>query len=145
MANKFRTTVRVEGLQDALRKLRKVSDRGTSEKVLKGAIRDGGEIVRERASQLAPVGTEPLSGRSVRLRDGLRVRTAGRAGFFTDSDGVWIQVAPLKEVSHANLQEFGTKNHAAQPFMRPAYDQTEGKVIATVRGKIADAIKKATR
>lgn len=143
MANSFRTTIRVEGIEEAVRKLRKVADAATSRQTLEDALKDSAELVRKRASELAPVGTDPVQRK--RLRDGLRIRPAGRMGFFGTKDGVWIQVAPLLEVSHANLQEFGTTHHAPQPFMRPAYDQQEQAVIDLVRKRVADATERAAR
>jgi HK97 gp10 family phage protein len=49
------------------------------------------------------------------------------------------------EMRHGHLQEFGTVNHAAQPFMRPAFRLKRTKVLRRIQTAISRAIKAAGR
>lgn len=48
------------------------------------------------------------------------------------------EVAP--HVSYAQFLEFGTYKMAAQPFMRPAYEENRGAILDLFRGNIALAL-----
>lgn len=41
---------------------------------------------------------------------------------------------------HAHLQEFGTVNMKAQPFFRPAFDETKAEVAQTIREVLHDGL-----
>ncbi len=45
----------------------------------------------------------------------------------------------------AVTQEFGTVNHAAQPFMRPAWDETKDQVLDSVKDQLGAEIEKAAK
>lgn len=129
--------VRVDGVENMLRELRRVTDRATAEGELMDALMKGGEPIRDSARRRAPVGTEAVSRR--RLSDGIVVRKPNNLY----RRGAEIKVAPLREVAHANLQEFGTRHHAAQPFMRPAFDEQKHRAVEIVRRELAAAIRRA--
>ena len=42
-------------------------------------------------------------------------------------------VGPDRRAFHARLQEFGTEHHAAQPFMRPAWDKHKGALLGRLK------------
>ncbi|MGQ3041110.1 MAG: HK97-gp10 family putative phage morphogenesis protein [Brevundimonas sp.] len=44
----------------------------------------------------------------------------------------------------AHLQEFGTRHHAPQPFMRPAWDAGKDRVLDDLKQSLGDEIMKAT-
>lgn len=48
------------------------------------------------------------------------------------------------DVRHGHLQEFGTVNHEAQPFMRPAFRLKKAKVMRRIAAAVSKAIKKAS-
>jgi HK97 gp10 family phage protein len=48
------------------------------------------------------------------------------------------EVAP--HVSYAPYVEFGTWKMAAQPYMRPAYEENRGAILDLFRGNIALAL-----
>lgn len=45
----------------------------------------------------------------------------------------------------AHLQEFGTKHHGPQPFMRPAWDAGKGEVLASLKESLGTQIGKAAK
>jgi HK97 gp10 family phage protein len=46
---------------------------------------------------------------------------------------------------YAHLQEFGTSNHAAHPFMRPAWDSEKDNALSIIRRELGNEIMAAAR
>jgi HK97 gp10 family phage protein len=46
---------------------------------------------------------------------------------------------------YAHLQEFGTSNHAAHPFMRPAWDSEKDAALSIIRRELGNEIMAAAR
>lgn len=125
--------VRINGLaelQQALQQLPAKMERN----VLRGALRAGGNVLRDEAKSLVPVDTGAL-------RDTIRVSTRARGGQVTAR--VLAGSRKKGEAFYAHLVEFGTAPHKiagpvtiggnvvsniehpgtrAQPFLRPALD-----------------------
>lgn len=76
------------------------------------AVKEAAEPVRAQAQTLAPWRTGALAGsiRIVGVLNKVAVRAGGKGPFY------------------ARFQEYGTKNMAANPFLRPAVDQRGDKV-----------------
>lgn len=55
---------------------------------------------------------------------------------------VQISVGPGRH-PQAITQEFGTRFHAAQPFMRPAWDEQKGQMLGTIKRELWADIEKA--
>lgn len=72
------------------------------------------------------------------------MRGARRAAKGTGSF-VEMHVGPKKGRNSkvGSLQEFGTAHHAAQPFMRPAYDMHKGEAVGIIRADLGGEIMKA--
>ena len=54
-------------------------------------------------------------------------------------------VGDRKKGYHAHLVEFGTSKMAAQPFLRPAWDATKDKVLASISDEIWKALAKSAK
>lgn len=138
--------VRVEGLRElnaALSELPKATGRNvlkrTAEKALKPFI--------EMARQLVPV----LSGR---LKNSLKISTRlsrRQASLARKEKKSYLEMyAGASALPHAHLVEFGTKNIKgavrsskglpAQPFMRPAWDQTKNRVLEITKTELGKEI-----
>lgn len=125
-------TATVQGIDDAIEAMLDLKkDLGVE--ALTAAAVAGGEVVRERASELAPrskgSGNHPKGGHAA---DHLLVvprpgAGEGRARVGPDKDGWYLQFA-----------EFGTRNKAARPFLRPALDETRDET----RQAMIDALKR---
>ena len=68
------------------------------------------------------------------------MRTARRV-----APGVFAEafVGVTKNVGHAVPQEFGTVNHPAQPFMRPAWDAEKETALDIIKNELGGQITKA--
>lgn len=125
--NLMRPKFRINGFKELERKLARMS-RAFSERKNGQTMRDGAEIVLAEMQMLAPV----LTGG---LRDSLEIV----------DDGGSVYVGPVKggSGSRAHFLEFGTVNMPAQPFIRPAFDNTEGQVKTRISSTISTEIDKA--
>lgn len=85
-------------------------------RVMRGALLSGAEVIRRRAAQNAPYAPGPPD-----LRDNIGKNYVRR----TDEQAA-VAVGPVRGFAYGLPQELGTRKHAAQPFMRPAFD-TEGQ------------------
>lgn len=115
---------------------------------LRKALRAGGKIVLALAKSRVPRDTGALA-RGLRLRAlkrsrvrlGVRVMTPPREKLKIDPDAKGYYPAHV-ELGHKKPD--GTQV-PAQPFLRNAHDQSEGRVVATVRSELARLLAQAWR
>lgn len=83
-----------------------------SKRMLREALAEAiGEPMRKRMAQLAPHEPGPPD-----IRDAIVISNAR----LRDEAGVYV--GPARGFFYGYFQEFGTANHSAQPFVRPAFD-----------------------
>lgn len=164
----MKVTVKVDGLREldaALGELSKASARSVLHRVLRRAA----EPIAEKARQLAP--DDPATGApdlrtSIAVSSKLRnpvgkaefaavmraggskaearaaLREARRAGSTSFAE---MHVGPSQGGGHGVLQEFGTVHHAAQPFMRPAWEAHKEQALDIIKRDLGDEIDKAAK
>ena len=138
-------TVKVEGgkdLQRALDELSKSAGKG----VVRRALMTAAKTFVERAESLAPNDPATYEGDlastiAVSTKLSTRQRRAHRKMFKDDKASVEV-FAGAGPVPQAHLQEFGTRHHAAQPFMRPAWMATKEQVLSGLKKEIKTEIDK---
>lgn len=127
----------VNGLSEIISKLHNLPDK-LEKKVLRAAVRQGANIVRDKAREFVRKDTENLK-KSI-IVSGAK----GKPGTIA------YRIKPItrkkgKAVFYGYFLEYGTSKMAAKPFMRPAYDEAGedviNKVIDTVKSKIDEATK----
>lgn len=126
----FKATVKIDGLaqlRDGLAELPKA----TSNNVLKRALTKAAEPIRADAERLAPKLKGGLA-RSIKV--GTKLSKSQKSKHKKQSP-VEVFVGPSGSTKSIT-QEFGAAHHAAQPYMRPAWDNNVGKALATVRDDI---------
>lgn len=139
MANK---QIRIEGDERLLRQLRALDAR-TRGRILASIVEAAAKPITVVAQQKAPRAAvhrtgdkrppKPLAD-SIRyemLKKGANVATAG--------------VGPTKDVWYAHFNEFGTVKMAAQPFLRPAYDEKRASTVEQMRRGLRQQIDVARR
>lgn len=105
------------------------------EKTLAKAVSAGGAIMQAEMVARAPVrqdgGIKKLSKKSRygRLPGFLKASIGRRRADRESPTTVSYIVGVLRRAFYANFLEFGTRHQAAQPFIRPAAEQTEGQVV----------------
>jgi hypothetical protein len=147
-------------------------DGPTGERILRKALRAGGEIVQAAISERAPVRTKGLGGNSGNpaydlppgaLKSDIRVNVTKDKE--SNSFAVYIEpgkytkfVATLQEYGHNmvvggrlfNWRKRGKGKHVGfvegKPFVRPAWDESEAAAIAAIEESItADILKEVEK
>lgn len=130
--------VRIEGWEHLRRQFRELGDR-MQKNVVRGSMRSAATPVMKEAQRLAPIDEYDLRN-AIALTVSVRKNESfGAVGIKRRQEG-----APAR---YAHLQEFGTRHHRAQPFLRPALDNKKGEVIdrfaAAVKSQITRLALKA--
>lgn len=160
-----RTKLRVDGaseLNDALNDLSKA----TSGNVLKRAVSRAGAFIAEKAIERAPkdegklkreikvskakiitAGKQAFAAAmkegSTRAEAAQAARNANREAGGTGRSAI-THVGPTKAAGQGILQEFGTKRHKPQPFMRPTWDEYGPQCTTIMSDALKEEIDKAT-
>lgn len=139
-------TIRVDGFKEldaALQEMKTATARGTVRRAMMKAF----QPMAEDASGIAPDDPRtpsPDLHRSIKVGDTLK---AGRSMFtkgFGFADGqVTVWMGPTREgYPQAMMQEFGTVNQPAQPYMRPAWDAGKDQLLEDLKANLAAEITK---
>jgi HK97 gp10 family phage protein len=128
---------KVEGLRELERALAELP-KATAKNTLKRTLKLAAQPIADHAQRLAPRDTGGLA-------EGIMVTTkkpkrhkpkSGRA--FAE-----IYIGPKARSVNAVPQEFGTVNHPAQPFMRPAWDAEQMTALDIIKNELGGQITKA--
>lgn len=153
------TSVKVEGLAEIEANLRsldsKVLAKNVTKRALLLALRPTAEAARAKAPDDPETQGDDLK-RSIVASDRLTKRQAGMArsasgggprmkanGFRSDPKTTVTVYAGPGSLPQAHMQELGTVNHGAQPFLRPAWDQTKGQILPALSQHFKAEIGKA--
>lgn len=140
------------GVDGLLGKLEEISD-DLRRKGGRSALRRAGNVIVDRAKSNARRLDDPHTGRSI--ADNVALRWNGRVFRRTGNlafrigvlHGAVLQNHPDKAVNaptpHWRLLEFGTEKMKAQPFMRPAAENSIDQVVATFTSEYSKAIDRA--
>ncbi|WP_340241358.1 HK97-gp10 family putative phage morphogenesis protein [Sulfitobacter pontiacus] len=111
---------------------------------LRPALVKGAQDIADAMEQLAPEDTGDLVNTiSVTGPGGTTPAYASGGGSVTLANNQAAVTVGSPDMRHGHLQEFGTVNHEAQPFMRPAFRLKKAKVMARISRAVAKAIKNA--
>ena len=120
------------GSKDITRKLNEIAEDLATD-VLRQAAQNGADVYQLRMSQNAPRGDDPPH-----VADNIGINEIESHAKRT----VTMAIGPVTGFSYAWHQEYGTKFHAAQAFVRPTMDvysgEAEDEVAQTVREYIED-------
>jgi HK97 gp10 family phage protein len=162
------TSLKVEGLQEldaALSQFSKGVARGIARRALQaaatpvaeairaaapvdtGQLRDSIQVVVARAKggaggqaarKVYAAGGTASEALSALIAAGREAKAAGTAGTLAE-----VNVVAFAK-GHAHLQEFGTQHHAAHPFIRPGWEATKHRALATIKTLLWREIDKAS-
>ncbi len=144
-------SIRIEGLRELDKALGQLP-RATGKNVLRRVARKALEPIIEDAKGKAPVGI-PGPGSGGKLRDSLAVSTKlsrrqkalHKKMFPSQKSSVEVfgGVGAHAFVPQGVMQEFGTRFHGPQPFLRPAWDSGKNPALNSVKRNLWAEIKKA--
>lgn len=132
-------TVKVTGLKETKIALRKLPD-ATAKNVMRRVLRKGGKLIIDAAKSRVPKDDGDLL---KSLRVGTRLSSRQKRNFRKRNPHDVMMFVGAGPLPQAHLQEFGTKNHTAQPFLRPAWDANKRKVLDNIRKDMWQEIRKA--
>lgn len=133
-----RGRVAVDGLRGLDRALRELPETVRRDRVVQRALRRAARPIAERAAELAPVDRRPDRD-DVVLRDSMLIRGQTRG------DTVTVRVGPARDAWYGIVQEHGSADVPAQPFLRPAWDAARGGLVAGIGRDIWAGIRRAAR
>jgi HK97 gp10 family phage protein len=134
-----KTTVSIQGLREldeALGQLSPAAGKGVLRRVGRAALEPFDQAWRRKAPHLTGQLAESGSVGSKLSRGQRKEHERG------SSVEVFAGPGPNPQ---AITQEFGTKDHAAQPFARPAWDQTKDQTLEIVATQLGEEIQKAAQ
>lgn len=142
--NEVAVEAKIEGLKELTRKLAALSamDQG---KVIRNAGNAAGTVVVKRARATVPTGSVPhktYKGRWV--SPGFLSRSIKKSSRLSrDKNAVFVSIGVKGEAFYGTqFLELGTSTQPAQPWLRPALDDSKKQAIAIFREKILANIKK---
>lgn len=137
-------TVKVEGLKQLGERMKGLSA-DMNNRIARAATAAGAAVIRDAAKQKAPVRTGNLRKNIIvkRLPKGEATLTSEhivtvRQGKLTKKQ----RAAGLTDAFYGRFVEYGTAKNAAQPFLRPAYDQNKERAVEAIKDRIEKRLKK---
>lgn len=165
----FKSSVRVEGLKELEKTLATLS-KGIARNALRKAMAKAGEPIRDKAQSLAPRDTGELETSieistkvkntvgnaeyAAAMRAGLGVQAARSAlrdarrttkGSFAEVYVGPSQADNKKDAIKRIVQEFGSVNQPAQPYMRPAWASEQDNALEIAKRELAVEVNKAAQ
>jgi HK97 gp10 family phage protein len=124
---KVRTTLEgTEDLEAAIKQL----DENLQGEILRAAVDKGAEILRGAASSLAPTSADGSHGRE----PGFLSRNILKERQWTTTQATATTDVGMEKWKawYGRFQEFGTYKEPAQPFLRPAFDETKNDMVDAI-------------
>lgn len=172
---KFGPTMKLEGMKELQQAMEQIATKSTRTAVMRRALTKAAEPMRAKAEAWAPVRTGTLSegikisprvvneagnvAYNATMRAGgdqaaavgaMRdARRAARASGINPAIALYMGPTVAHGAFYGAFQEFGTKNHPPDPFMRPAFDAeaqaTVDRIAPLLRQEIDRAVARAAK
>lgn len=163
----LKTTMEVEGLAELETALLELP-KATQGNVLKRAAATAAADFADHASGLAPRGRTGKLSQEIKVSKP-KIIAPGKAAFAAamkegatraeaasaaraanaaaggKGKSVITNVGPTQAAFYGLFQEFGTRSHPPQPFMRPTWDALQFEMLETIAKTLADEIEKARK
>ena len=135
---------KVTGTADLMKAFQRL-EHAVSKQVMTEALLDAAEPMRSEAAAQAPRSDTPPH-----LADNIVVAPTrfGTNGKEVGPDVAAVAIGPSLQPGnffYGMFQEFGTSRHAAQPFMRPAFDSQRRAVRKRLAASVAAAMKRRSK
>jgi len=125
----------VQGLSDMIASMNNLPlALGTQKLILVRAAREGMEHTRVRMGELAPIDE---SQSEHRLKENIITVISEQS-----ATGCVARTGPSRKGFYGYFPEYGTTKQSPQPFARPAWDETQAQVLATIGTLIGNGIEK---
>lgn len=131
------TQVDMKSLDDIIKTLEKLND--LTQKQVNSAAKAGAKFIQRKAKDKAPVSLDGSNGKTRGfLKKNIKIKaekskTKGKKVYTVGIGG---------EAYYGVFAEYGTKKHAAKPFLRQALDENREELTRIVLGEIAKGVDK---
>lgn len=137
-------TVKLEGFKELESELAKLASPTARRASGRRALRKSAEPTVSLAQSLAPRGETGMLAPSVSIGTRLSKRQASlHRRMFRGSRSAVEMFLGAGPFSSAWNQEFGNRHHAAQPYLRPAWDHEKGPMLERLKTELWADIQKA--
>ena len=138
-------TVKVDGLAELGMRMKSLSE-DVNKKIGRAGVAAGAGLIARAARAKAPVDTGNLRKNIITKRIPPGESTLTSEYIVTVRQGKLTQkqrAKGLEDAFYGRFVEHGTAKTAAQPFLRPAYDENKMKAVETIKERIAARLAKA--
>lgn len=138
-------TLKIDGLSDLGKRLQTLSA-DMQGKVARAATAAGAVVIKNSAIQKAPEDTGNLKKNIIAKRLPKSETSLTSEHIVTVRKGKKTakqKAAGIRDAYYASFVEFGTAKMAAQPFLRPAFDQNKERAVDAMKNRLEARIKKA--
>lgn len=125
---------KVVGTRKLRRKIKRLQADVRGDLLAEAAL-EGAKPIAEDAQRRAPVRTGLLESEVIAVEFKRR-----RKGHSAE-----VGVGPSVKAPHGILQELGTAHHAAQPFLRPAFQAKRGRAVLRIGARLRRSIEQIAR
>ncbi len=132
--------VKVSGLREIEAALKNLP-KATAKNVVRRVLKTRAKPIADAAQRLAPIDDGDLQ-KSITV--GTKLSKAQRSKHRKRTPGTVEMFVGAGPNPQAHLQEFGTKDHPPQPFMRPAWDGGKEALLAGIKDDLWAEIQKAS-
>lgn len=131
---------KMDGLKDLeanLKKLKQGTGRGVMRRTIKKAAKPLADLMAYYAPDDPDTAVDDLT-QSIEITSRLtrNAKRMARAGL-NGSTAVEMFVGPASHAFHGFFQEEGTRHHAPQPFMRPAWEEDKMALAERIKKQLA--------
>lgn len=119
----------IQGLQDLLKKMDDLP-LVLKKTLIVRALRKGAEPIRAEAERRAPWDTGGLA-------ESMMITVSDQT-----AEGAIAKIGPSRKEFHGGFNEFGTAHMAAQPFLRPAFDEMQAEALRILGEDLAEGIER---
>lgn len=130
------------GFQDLLDRLGDVESLVAQKLAIARSLKAGGELIRDRAQELAPLLKEDEEGGNQAKRGQLKESMIVTITDQTATEAI-AKIGPSRKGFFGFIPEFGLANNPAQPFLRPAWDEKVDEAVAVIGYTLGNEIEKA--
>ena len=113
-------------------------DLSKQQSVMRKMLLKAAEPIRETAERLVPISQDaPHLVDHILAKSVTKVQDDAVGEMRTLGDHEWaVAIGPSADLFYGFFQEYGTVAHGAQPFMRPAFDQSSDAVLKSLQDDI---------
>ena len=131
--------IEVEGLEELRKKMREVGPK-LAKKGLRAATNAAAQTIKKEAKALAPIDSGKLAKKAIYVKRSRRGSSASRESYIVGVRVGRKESEKNRDAYYWFMVEFGTMKMAAQPFLRPAFENKKHEAIEKFKSKLREKL-----